>query len=63
MKTSEIKKKSVRDLRKLLNEKREKQRELRFDLIADKLKNYREIRKVKKEVAQILTALRNTKEI
>jgi len=63
MKTSEIKKKSVKDLKKSLNEKREKLRELRFDLIADKLKNYREIRKVKKEVAQILTALRNTKEI
>ena len=63
MKTNEIKKKSVKDLKKSLNEKREKWRELRFDLIADKLKNYREIRKVKKEVAQILTALRNTKEI
>ncbi len=63
MKTSEIKKKSIKDLKKSLDEKREKLRELRFDLIADKLKNYREIRKVKKEVAQILTALRNTKEI
>ncbi len=44
---------------KQLEEKREKLRELRFDLSAGKIKNVREIRKIRKEIARILTKLNN----
>ena len=50
--------KSKNELRKLLDEDREKLRNLRFDLAAAKLKNVQEIKKLKKEIARILTALR-----
>ena len=45
------------DPEKTLKEKREKIRQLRFDLNAGKLKNYKEIGKIRKEIARILTDL------
>ena len=57
MKTSEIKGKPEMELRKLLSENREKLRQLRFDLAAGKVKNIREIRVVKKNIAQIMTLI------
>jgi len=59
MKTQEFQKKSNSDLQKLLKEKRELLRRVRFDLSLNKLKNVREIRKIRKEIARILTFLRN----
>lgn len=53
----ELSKKSQEELRKILIDNREKLRQLRFDLSAGKVKNVREIRHLKKEIARILTLL------
>ncbi len=58
MKAKELKQKTIKDLRKLERELREKLRGLRFDLAAGKVKNVREIRKIKKDIARILTVIR-----
>ena len=58
MKISELRQKSKEELQKILKDNQEKLRQLRFDLSAGKVKNVREIRKIKKEIAQILTVLR-----
>ncbi len=55
MKTDEFRQKTKEELRKLLKDNREKLRQLRFDLSAGKVKNVREIRKIKKDIARILT--------
>ncbi|MDD5144958.1 MAG: 50S ribosomal protein L29 [Candidatus Pacebacteria bacterium] len=57
MKIAELRQRNKEDLAKNLSEDREKLRQLRFDLAAGKVKNVREIRKIKKEIAQILTLL------
>lgn len=46
---------NMTDLQKLLLEKRNKLVELKFNLAAGKVKNIREIRETKKEIARILT--------
>jgi large subunit ribosomal protein L29 len=46
------------ELQRVLMEKRDKLRQLRFDLAAGKVKNVREIREIKKDIARILTLLR-----
>jgi len=58
MKIGELRQKSKPELQKLLTELRERLRQLRFDLAAGKVKNVREIRKIKKEIARILTLLK-----
>ncbi len=58
MKIKELRQKSKEELQKILQDNREKLRQLRFDLDAGKVKNVREIRKIKKEIAQILTILK-----
>lgn len=60
-KPSEAKKVSEEELHKELAEKRNKLRELRFDLASGKVKNVREIREIKRRIAQILTSLRQVK--
>ena len=55
MKANEIKSKSEKELKELLVEKRERIRDLRFLLSQGKVKNIREIRKMKKDIAKILT--------
>ena len=59
MKIKDINKKSNKELIKLLNEKRERLRELRFDLASGKVKNVKEIRNTKKDIARMLTILSN----
>jgi len=61
MKIAEIRKKSGLELEKLLGELRRKLRALRFDLASGKVKNIREIRKIKKNIARILTILKEQK--
>lgn len=46
------------ELQRILQEKREKLREFRFNLAAGKVKNIREIRETKKDIARILTILK-----
>ncbi|MCD6178222.1 50S ribosomal protein L29 [bacterium] len=57
MKASQLRRKSKSELQKMLREWREKLRELRFNLASGKVKNIREIREVKKDIARILTIL------
>ena len=55
MKMNELLQKSKEELKDILNDNREKLRQIRFNLAIGKVKNVREIRKIKKEIAQILT--------
>ena len=57
MKMKELKDKTQESLEKLLQEKREKLRQLRFELSQDKLKNVSEIKNIKKNIARILTII------
>ena len=61
MKASELRKKTEKELQKLLIENREKIRKLRFDLASGKVKNVRESREARKVVARILTILNEKK--
>jgi ribosomal protein L29 len=54
MKIEEIKNLPKKERQNLLQEKREKVRQLRFGLSQKKIKNIREIREVKKDIARIL---------
>ena len=58
MKIGELRQKSKGELQKLLRENREKLRALNFDLASGKVKNVREIRKIKKNIARILTLIK-----
>ena len=57
MDLTELRQKSKNELKKTLQGSQERLRQLRFDLAAGKIKNVREIRKIKKEIARILTLL------
>ncbi len=57
-KIKEFARMSKSELQRTLALKRERLRELRFDLIAGKVKNIREIREIKKDIARILTLLK-----
>ena len=54
---SDFKKKSVKDLEKLLKEKRDELRDFRFASAGSRTRNVREGRNTRKEIAQILTEL------
>lgn len=54
----ELRRKSLDELKKIVTADREKLRQLKFDLAAGKVKNVREIRKIKRRIAQALTVLR-----
>ena len=53
-----LREKAEEELYELLAKRKERLRSLRFDLLSGKVKNIREIRKIKKEIARILTVLR-----
>lgn len=57
MKIKELNQKPKDELKKNLGENRELLRSLRFDLAAGKVKNIRQLRTVKKDIAKILTLL------
>ncbi|MCX7778984.1 MAG: 50S ribosomal protein L29 [Patescibacteria group bacterium] len=57
MKINELQQKTKEELKKILSEQRDKLRSLRFDVVLKKIKNVREIRKIKKNIARILTIL------
>ncbi|MFC1613054.1 50S ribosomal protein L29 [Patescibacteria group bacterium] len=57
MNKNEILEKSNKELNIILAQKREKTRDLRFRVFTAGLKNVREIRKIKKDIARILTRL------
>lgn len=57
MNIDELKNKSVGELEKLEEEQREELRSLRFDLSSGKAKNVDNVRKLKKDIAQIKTVI------
>jgi len=59
MEIKELKQKSKSELHNLLMQKRESLRELRFKDASKQMKDVREIRVVKKDIAKILTLLNN----
>lgn len=62
MKVIELTQKSKEELEKMIQDEKEKLRQLRFELAAGKVKNIRQIRFIKKDIARIFTKL-NKQEI
>lgn len=62
MKAVELTQKSKEELQKMLQEQKEKLRQLKFDLAAGKVKNIREIRMIRKDIARILTKVNKKEE-
>jgi large subunit ribosomal protein L29 len=62
MKISEIREKHENELKKDLIESRNKLTKMRFDISTKQVKNHREIRKMKKDIARIETILKTNKE-
>lgn len=61
MKINEIRLKTEAELEKMLLEMKEKLRGLHFKVVRRELKNIREIREIKKDIARILTILKGFK--
>jgi large subunit ribosomal protein L29 len=61
MHIKELREKNKEELKKLLDEKQKEVRKFRFDIAAKQVKNNRELRKSKRDIARILT-LTNTNE-
>lgn len=59
MKAKELRQKTKKELENLLAENRAKLQRLKFDLAAKKLKNSSQIKLLKKDIARILTVIRN----
>ena len=57
----EIKQKPVSELQKQLKDLRDKLWQLKVDLAAGKVKNVREVRFVKKDIARIITTINSNK--
>lgn len=57
MKTVELRKKDIRELRKSVLELTKKLSDLRFKFSANQLKNVKEMHNTKKEIARILTII------
>jgi ribosomal protein L29 len=60
MKAVELRKKDKKELEKMVQELRKKLSDLRFKFSSNKLKNVKEINGSKKEIARILTILKET---
>jgi large subunit ribosomal protein L29 len=58
MKTKELRQKTAAELEKIVQEKREKLGSLSFDLAGGKVKNVKEIRESRKDIAKILTLMK-----
>jgi large subunit ribosomal protein L29 len=61
MKIKELREKNTEELKKLLSEKREAARKLRFDIASKQIKNVRDLRNSKKDIAKILTLINESK--
>ena len=58
MKIQEIRDMNIEQLKKLVAEKRTQAVKLKFDISARQLKNHRQYRAVKKDIAQVLTIIK-----
>ena len=61
MKIKELREKGIEELKKLLAEKRESVRKVRFDVATKQVKNNRQRRNEKKDIARIITLIKETK--
>jgi ribosomal protein L29 len=61
MKAKELRQKTEKELKDLLQENRHKVGELKFDLASKKLKNVKQITGLKRDIARILTLLNQSK--
>lgn len=61
MKIKELREKNIEELKKLLGEKKESVRKLRFDIASKQVKNNKEYRNTKKDVARIMTLIKEAK--
>ncbi len=61
MKTKELREMNKNELKKLLAEKQESARKLRFDISSKQVKNHRQYRNTRRDIARILTLLREVK--
>ena len=59
MKVPEIRLKSKRELQDQISSLREKERQLRFDMVAGKVKNIDDVKRTRKDIARILTVLKS----
>jgi large subunit ribosomal protein L29 len=58
MKIAELKDMNIEQLKKLVDEKRTQAVKLRFDIASRQLKNHRQYRAIRKDVAKALTILK-----
>lgn len=58
MKIKELREKGIEELKKLLDEIRENARRVRFDIASKSVKNTRELRNDKRDIARILTLIK-----
>lgn len=61
MDIKELREKGTEELKRLLAEKQEAVRKFRFDIAAKQVKNVRQIRNDKKEIARIKTLINKSK--
>jgi len=61
MKIKELREKNLEELKKLVVEKQDLSRKLRFDMASKQVKNNKEYRNTKKDVARILTLIGEAK--
>ena len=57
MNSEQLREKKKDELKKLLSQKREKLQEVKFNLSSGRVKNVKEARNIKKDIARILTIL------
>jgi ribosomal protein L29 len=58
MRARELREMNIGELKNLLDEKRQKAIQMRFDITSKQAKNHREYRKIKKDISKILTVLK-----
>lgn len=62
MKAKELREKNINELKRELEEKKEIARQLRFDISLKQVKDHREIRNVKREIARLMTIIKEKSE-
>ena len=60
-KIKELREKNVEELKKLLTEKKEIVRKLRFEIASKQIKNVKDLKNNRKEIARILTLINESK--
>jgi large subunit ribosomal protein L29 len=61
MKAKEIREMNKEEVKKILTDKRNRLLKLRFDISSKQIKNNREYRNIKKDIARILTVFKESK--